>query len=154
MKIFSINLNWFRQFLWFFDISMSQKKLVTSAYKRWYWHIFNFNLKFGLVPPDIWRSNWPPRKNVIRVKTTLFYFLSLVFIRCTTHCHSVSVAVIVGIHCHSLSFVVTRCTTCCHLLYHSLSFVVTCCTTHCHSFSLDVSLVCLFTKDQIKLTVY
>ena len=55
--------------------------------------------------------------------------------------------------CHSLSFVVTRCTnhchslsfvvTCCHSLYHSLSFVV----TRCHSLSLDVPLVCLFILD-------
>ena len=30
MKIFLINLNWFRQFLWFFDISMSQKKLFLT----------------------------------------------------------------------------------------------------------------------------
>ena len=31
--------------------------------------------------------------------------------------------------CHSLSFVVTRCTTRCHSLYHSLSLVITLCTT-------------------------
>ena len=54
---------------------------------------------------------------------------------------------------HSLSFVVTRCTTRCHSLYHSLSlvvplvvirchslsFVVTRCTTRCHSLSFVVT---------------
>ena len=41
--------------------------------------------------------------------------------------------------CHSLSFVVTRCTTRCHLLHHSLSFVITRCITHCHSLSFVVT---------------
>ena len=53
---------------------------------------------------------------------------------------------------HSVSLVVTRCITLCHLLYHSFSFVVTC----CHSFflvvardySLYVTLACLFTNDR------
>ena len=73
-------------------------------------------------------------------------------------CHSLSIIVICY---HSLSFVVTCCTTCCHSLsfivicchslyqslpfviicYHSLSFVVTRCTTRCHSLSLVVPLV-------------
>ena len=38
----------------------------------------------------------------------------------------------------------------CHLLYHSLSFVVTRCTTRCHSLyyslSLGVLLICLFKR--------
>ena len=50
-------------------------------------------------------------------------------------------------HCHSLSFVVTICTTCCYSLYHSLSCVVTRFTTRCHLLSLDVPLVCLFIND-------
>ena len=45
---------------------------------------------------------------------------------------------------HSLSFVVTRCTTYCHSLYHSLLFVVTRCTTHRHLLSIDVPLFCVF----------
>ena len=49
----------------------------------------------------------------------------------------------ISIHCHSLSFVATRCTT----RFHSLSFVVTRCTTRYHSLSLDVSLVSLFIND-------
>ena len=69
-----------------------------------------------------------------------------------------------------MSFVVTGCTTRCHWLYHSLSlvvpfavirshslyhyslslavpFVAICCRSLYHSFSLDVSLVCLFIND-------
>ena len=61
-----------------------------------------------------------------------------------TRCHSL-LLVVVRFHSiyHSLSFVVTRC----HSLHLSLSFAVTCCTTRCHSFSLDVSIVCLFIND-------
>ena len=40
-----------------------------------------------------------------------------------------SLSVTIAINCHSLSFVVTRCTTRYHSLYHSLSFVVIWCTT-------------------------
>ena len=86
--------------------------------------------------------------------TVPFSFLvPLVVIRC----HSLSLVVIC---CHSLSPGVTRCTTRCH----SLSIFVICCTTrchllspvvpiiviHCYSFSLDVTLVCLFINDLIK----
>ena len=45
---------------------------------------------------------------------------------------------------HSLSRVVTRCTTRCHSLSLVVALVVTC----CHSLSLDVPLVCLFINDQ------
>ena len=55
-------------------------------------------------------------------------------------------------HCHSLSFVVTGCTTRCHSLYrslyHSLSFVV----TRCHSLSLVVPLA--VTRCTIRLSFY
>ena len=93
-----------------------------------------------------------------------------------TRCHSLLLFVpLVFIRCHSLSFVVplvvmrcaTRFTTRCR---HSLSFLVTCCTTlcircttRCHSFSLavirchslwlDVPLVGLFINDQMKLQI-
>ena len=102
---------------------------------------------------------------LLKHKITLFYLLSVVFIRFMTHCHSLSLVVS---FCYSLSFAVIRC----HLLYHSLSlvvsFVVICCTTRYHSLyhslsfvvplvviryhslssmSLDVPLVCLFTND-------
>ena len=105
---------------------------------------------------------------ILKLKITLFYFLSFVFICCTTPCHwlpfiiacyhSLSFAVtrchslppnLSFVRCHLLSCVVTRC----HLLYHSLSFVVPLvvicchslsfvviqCTTHCHSLSLVVT---------------
>ena len=52
--------------------------------------------------------------------------------------------------CHSLSFVVTPCTTRCHSLRHLLSFVVTLCTTRCHLLWLDVSIICLFINDLFK----
>ena len=102
---------------------------------------------------------------LLKHKITLFYLLSVVFIRFMTRCHSLSLVVS---FCYSLSFAVIRC----HLLYHSLSlvvsFVVICCTTRYHSLyhslsfvvplvviryhslssmSLDVPLVCLFTND-------
>ena len=53
--------------------------------------------------------------------------LSFVVTLCTTRCHLLSLFVI---HYHSLSLVVIRC--------HLLSFVVTRCTTRCHSLSLVV----------------
>ena len=102
---------------------------------------------------------------ILKLKTTLFYFLLFVFIRCTNPCHWLSLIVTcyhslsfivtrchsfsldLSPHCHSLSRVAIRCTSRCHLLYHSLPFAVTCCTTRCHSFSLDVSIICLFIND-------
>ena len=61
---------------------------------------------------------------------------------------------------HSLSLVVTCCTTRCQLLslavirYHLLSLVVplvvTRCTTRCHSLPLNVSPVCLFINDRVE----
>ena len=73
---------------------------------------------------------------ILKLKITLFYLLSFVFICCTTPCHSLSLIVIcyhslsfVVTRCLSLSFVVTQFITRCHSLYHSLSFVVTRCTT-------------------------
>ena len=48
--------------------------------------------------------------------------LSFVVTRCTTQCHSLSLVVTL---CHLLSLVVIRC----HSLYHSLSLVFTRCTT-------------------------
>ena len=65
---------------------------------------------------------------------------SIVAIRCTTRCHSLSLVV---------PLVVTCCSTRCHLL-SLVVFVVTRCTTRCHSLSLDVLLVCLFINDQKK----
>ena len=75
-------------------------------------------------------------------------YLSLVFTRCITLCHSFSlVAPLVVIRCHSwyhsLSLVVFRC----HSLYHPLSLVVIRCHPLYHSLSLDVPLVCLFIND-------
>ena len=61
-----------------------------------------------------------------------------IFIRCTTaatRCHSLPFVVTCFITRHSLSFVVTRCTTRCHSLYHSLSLV----NIRCHSLSLVVT---------------
>ena len=66
--------------------------------------------------------------------------LSFAFIRCTTRCHSLYHLLyyslsLVATRCttHLFSFVVSRCTTGCHSLYLSLS--------------LDVPLVCLFIND-------
>ena len=69
------------------------------------------------------------------------------------HCHSLSFVITrchpwphVVFRCHSiydlLSFVVTRCNTRCHSLCHScrsLSLIVIRCTTRCHSLSLVVN---------------
>ena len=76
------------------------------------------------------------------------YSLSFAVIRCLLLYHSLSlveslVVIRCTTRCHSLSLVVIRCTTCCHSLYHLLSFVV----TRCHSMSLDVPLAYLFTSD-------
>ena len=112
---------------------------------------------------------------ILKLKITLFYFLSFVFICCTTPCHwlpfiiacyhSLSFAVtrchslspnLSFVRCHLLSCVVTRC----HLLYHSLLFVATRCHSlsfnvpliviRYHSLSLDVPLVCLFINNLYK----
>ena len=50
---------------------------------------------------------------------------------------------LIALHCHSLSLVVTRCTTRCH----SLSLVV----IRCHSLFHLLSLACLFINDQFKM---
>ena len=87
--------------------------------------------------------------------------VSLVVSLFATHCHSISLVVIlfhslslVVICCHSLSFVVplvvtrlllffTCCITHCRLLSLFVPLVVTC----CHSLSPHVPLVCLFIND-------
>ena len=68
--------------------------------------------------------------------------LSFAFIRCTTHCHSLyrSLSLVV-IHCHSLSLIVTRCTTRCTTRRHSLSFVVSLAAIRCYSVPLVIPLV-------------
>ena len=81
--------------------------------------------------------------------------LSLVVTRCTTLCHSLY---------YSLSLVVICCTTCCHTLslvfihchslYHSLSLAVTRYTIRCHSLSLDVPVSCLFINDLPLFSVF
>ena len=82
---------------------------------------------------------------LLKLKITLFYFLSFVCIRFITHLHSLPLIVI---FCYSLSFVVI----CCHFLYHSLSlfshslyhslsFVVPLDIIRRHLFSLVVPLV-------------
>ena len=63
---------------------------------------------------------------------TLCHSLSFVVTRCTTCCHSLSLVVIrCTTRCHSLSLVITRCTTRCQ----ALSLVVIRCTARCHSLS-------------------
>ena len=79
-------------------------------------------------------------------------FFSLVFIRCNSLYRWLSIFVqLIVVRCQSISFVVTRCTSRCHLLYNSLLFIVTC----CHSLSLVVPLVvplvCLFINDLLKM---
>ena len=73
---------------------------------------------------------------VVPLFVTRCQSLSFVVTRCATCCHSLSFIVIC---CHSLSFVATRCTTFCH----SLSLVA----IRCHSLLLDVNVVCLFIND-------
>ena len=77
---------------------------------------------------------------ILKLKITLFYLFSFVFIHCTTpvtHSHLLALAVthshllaLAVICCYSLSLVVIRC----HCIYHSLPFVV----IRCHSLSLVV----------------
>ena len=92
---------------------------------------------------------------LLSLALTHCHLLSCVFTRCITRCHSLPLVVplvvirchsyqslslslsLIAICCNSLSFVVTRCTTC---SCHSLSFVVTHCTTcSCHSLSFVVT---------------
>ena len=98
---------------------------------------------------------------LLKQEITLFYFLSFVFIRFFTRCHSLSLIVV---FCFSLSFVVSCCTTRCHSLYHSMSFVVIRChllyhmfsfvVTCCHWMSLNVPLVCLFINNHYFVYIY
>ena len=61
--------------------------------------------------------------------------LSFVLNNFITRCHSLSFSVIFF---YSLPFVVNRCTTRCQSLCHSLSLVVTCCTTKRSFSSIDL----------------
>ena len=92
-----------------------------------------------------------------KTNTTLFYLLSLAFIRFYLLYHSLSFVVmryqlfsLTVIRCHSLSLVVPLVATCFHSLYHSVSFIATHCITRSNLSSLDVPLVCYFINDQIK----
>ena len=50
MKIFFFNFSYFRHFWGLIDISSSQKKLLTSAYNRWYQQRFSFSfLEIGCL---------------------------------------------------------------------------------------------------------
>ena len=73
-------------------------------------------------------------------RITLFYLLSFVFIRFITPCHSLSLTVI---FCYSLSFVVLLVVIRCHSLFHSLSFVVTRCTTRLPFYNDHLKMFCL-----------
>ena len=66
--------------------------------------------------------------------TVPFSFVVPLLSLAVTHCHLLSLVVILA---------VTGCTTRCHLLYHSLY----------HSLSLDVPLVCLFINDRINVKI-
>ena len=123
---------------------------ICHQFPALYWicssYILNKKLNKILQEPD--------RPFILKLKTTLFYLRSLVFVRFTTCCHSLWLIVIC---CHSFSFVLTRChslllvvllfVTTYHSLHQPLSFAVTRCTTRRHSLSLDVPLVCLFIYD-------
>ena len=74
---------------------------------------------------------------ILKLKITLFYLFSFVFIRFTTPCHSLSVIVICFTSFHLLPLVVT----CCHSLCHSLSFVLPLTVIRCHSLYHSLSLV-------------
>ena len=59
---------------------------------------------------------------------SLYHSLSFIVTRCTTRCYSLSFFVIrFTTRCHLLLFVVTRCTTRCHSLLPVVPFVATCC---------------------------
>ena len=77
---------------------------------------------------------------VVPLYDALCHSLSFVVTRCTPPLviRSHSLSFAVT-RCYSLSFVVTRCTTHCLSLHHSLSFAVTRCTTCCHSLLLVVT---------------
>ena len=124
-------------------------------------YVINFPLCTEYAVVTYWIKNWINSSGtrstfcfILKLKTTLFYLRSLVFVRFTTCCHSLWLIVIC---CHSLSFVLTRCRslllvvllfgTTYHSLHQPLSFAVTRCTTRRHSLSLDVPLVCLFIYD-------
>ena len=87
-----------------------------------------------------------------------WYHTWVVFVRCTTCCHSLLLIVIccdslsfVVSNCHSFSFVVHLVVTRCHSLYHSLSFVV----SRCHSLSLVIpSLSLVFSRWTARLSFY
>ena len=79
---------------------------------------------------------------ILKLKITLFYFLSFVATGCTLSLFSLDslYSIVVLNRCthsltcsHSLSLVVPHAVIRCHLFYHSLSFAVTCCTTCCDS---------------------
>ena len=61
---------------------------------------------------------------ILKHKITLLYY---------SHSFVLSLVAILCHSSHSLSFLVTRCTTRCHSLYHSLPFVVPLVVTRCHS---------------------
>ena len=44
MKTFFFNINYFHRFFGFFWHFLVAKKLMTSAYNRWFQHIFTFNI--------------------------------------------------------------------------------------------------------------
>ena len=80
-----------------------------------------------------------------------YHSLSFVVTRCTTRCHSLSFVVTrCTTRCHSLPFAVTCCTTRCTTRCHSLSLVVPLVATRCHSLPLVVPLACFFINDLLK----
>ena len=89
----------------------------------------------------IQEADWPSRLvfyfpwNIKSLYFTYSHSYSFVLSLATIHCHSLSFFVT---RCHSLSLavplIVTRWSTRCHSLYHSMSLVV----PRCHSMSLDV----------------
>ena len=95
----------------------------------WIYCIYIFHNSF-ILKPNI---------TLIRVHSISF-IVPLVGIGRTTCCFRFHLLLLVAIHYHLLSHFATSC----YSLYHSLSFVVTCCTTGCHSWSLDLLFVCLF----------
>ena len=62
-----------------------------------------------------------------------FWNLKSLYFICSNLSLFVVILAVICCHCHSLSCVVTCCTTRYHLLYNSLSFVITRCTSRCHS---------------------
>ena len=135
---------------------MEQIIFDSSCLLKWTTFLKDLSYAFDLFKPFI---PWSGISFFVFYSSHPFFKVyCVIFICCTTCCHSLSFIVT---RCLSLSFSVTRCTTRCHSLPFVVPLIVTHCTTCCHSvslsaircqsvyhlFSLDAQLDCLFIND-------